>query len=302
MRGVMANNKEKMKSITDYKNNDELRRKFNNFTQEIFGFDFEAWYQKGFWDDRYICHSFLEDGQIISNVSTTRFELLIHGKKFNTLQIGTVMTKNEFRGKGLGVTLIKNVIDQYESECDFFYLFGHKNVWEYYKKQHFIPIHEFYYSSEVKNGCRKTTHLRRLDLSNNTDLETIIRLTEKRVPVSSTFGVLNDTSIFLFYCLYEFSQNLLYADTKDCLLVFTVENQDLHLYDVLCESELSFTEITDLLNSEDIEIKRIVFHYTPSYSDINIEPTGIKSGDKMFFKGNRSILPLKFTYPKIAHT
>ncbi len=58
-----------MKSITDYKKNDELRRQFNNFTREIFGFDFEDWYQKGFWDDRYVCHSFLEDGQIISNVS-----------------------------------------------------------------------------------------------------------------------------------------------------------------------------------------------------------------------------------------
>ena len=141
-----------MKQISAYKNNDDLRGKFNNITREVFGFDFEDWYQRGFWDDRYICHSFLEEGQIISNVSTSKFELFINGRVFNAIQIGTVMTKEEFRGKGLAVELTKTVIDKYRSEFDFFYLFAHNKVWDYYKKQGFIPIDEYSYSIEINNA------------------------------------------------------------------------------------------------------------------------------------------------------
>lgn len=293
---------EKMQLVVDYKRDNEMRGKFNDLTQEVFGFDFEDWYQRGFWDDRYVCHSFLKNGKLVSNVSATRFELLINGKRFNAIQIGTVMTKNEFRGKGLGVELTKHVIEKYGSGNDFFYLFGHKGVWDYYKKQDFMSVHEFCYSVEAKGGGGSAERLKQLNLSNNKDLETIIRLTKSRAPVSKTFGVLNDTSIFLFYCLYDFQKNLFYSEKKDCLLVFSLDNQALHLHDILCESELNFAEISGLLKSENIDFKEIIFHYTPNYPDLEIKPTEIDTGDRMFFKGDSSILPLKFKYPKIAHT
>jgi predicted N-acetyltransferase YhbS len=293
----------KLELISDYKNNNELRGKFNNLTQEIFGFDFENWYQRGFWDNRYVCHSFFKDGQILSNISTTPFELIINGKEFNAIQIGTVMTKTEFRGKGLGIELMKTVIDKYKSEFDFFYLFGHNKVWEYYKKHDFIPIKKYSYSIELKRAAKSGKQLRKLDLSSKQDLETIIRLTKKRVPVSKSFGVLNDTSVFLFYCLYDYSENLFYCEAKDCLLVFTInKSKVVHLYDVLCETELSFAEINNLIRSEQNDIIRIEFHYTPDYSDITIKPTEIETEDKMFLNGDCSVLPENFRYPDIAHT
>jgi len=140
-------------------------------------------------------------------------------------------------------------------------------------------------------------------MSNKNDLQTIIRLTKNRKPVSKTFGILNNTSIFLFYALTDYYDNLFYSDSKDCLLVFT-ENKDrvVHLYDVLSESELNFAEITALICSEIHELKKIIFHYTPDYADIVIKPTAMDSNDRMFFKGDPAILPLKFLYPKIGIT
>jgi hypothetical protein len=229
--------------------------------------------------------------------------LITNGKKINAIQIGTVMTKKEFRGKGLAVELTNRVMDKYRSEFDFFYLFGHKKVWDYYIKQDFIPINECSYSIELKNSFNSSEQLRKLDLSNNKDLDIIIRLTKKRVPLSKIIGVINDTSIFLFYCLYDYYNNLIYSDTKDCLLVFTIcKYKVVHLFYVLCEAKLNFADITNLISSEENDIKRIEFHYTPNYSDITIEPTEIELDDKMFFKGDHSILPTKFKYPKIAHT
>lgn len=133
----------KMEQISDYKKDNELRGKFNNLAREVFGFDFEEWYQKGFWDDSYVCHSFFKDGQILSNVSTSTFELVINDRFFNAIQIGTVMIKKEFRGKGLAVELTKRMIDEYGSDFKIFYLFAHDKVWNYYKKQGFIPINEY---------------------------------------------------------------------------------------------------------------------------------------------------------------
>jgi predicted N-acetyltransferase YhbS len=289
--------------ISDYKNDNELRSKFNNLTNEVFGFDFEKWYQRGFWDDRYVSNSIFDDGTIISNVSTTEFELIINGKQFNAIQIGTVMTKKEFRGKRLAVELTNKVIEKYTPEYDFFFLFGHKDVWDYYPKQNFIPINECTYSIEINHSINSNEQVRKLDLSNNEDLEIIIRLTKNRVPVSKTFGVVNDTSIFLFYCLYDYSNNLFYSSAKDCLLVFTVSNDKIvHLYDVLCEVELNFSDIANLISSEANDINRIEFHFTPDYPDISVDPIETELNDKMFFKGDTSLLPTQFKYPKIAHT
>jgi len=33
----------------DYKNNEELRKSFNDLATLVFGLSFEDWYQKGYW-------------------------------------------------------------------------------------------------------------------------------------------------------------------------------------------------------------------------------------------------------------
>lgn len=32
----------------------KIRKSFNHLAKQSFGFDFEAWYQLGFWNDKYI--------------------------------------------------------------------------------------------------------------------------------------------------------------------------------------------------------------------------------------------------------
>jgi ribosomal protein S18 acetylase RimI-like enzyme len=277
---------EKMKLISDYKHNDELRGRFNHLAREVFGFDFEEWYQKGFWDSRYVCHSFLEEDQIVSSVSTSLFKVFLNGKMFNAIQIGTVMTKKEFRGKRLGVILTSKVIEEYGLETDFFYLFAHNKVWDYYQKQGFVPVNQFMYSLDIKNRCSPGEPLRKLDLSDPKDFETIIRLSKKRNPVSKTLGILDDTSVFLFYCLNAYRDHLFYSDSMDCLLVFT-ESMDkvVHLFDVLCAFELGFTDIMPLICSINSDAERVIFHFRPDFLNLTEEPAAMESKEKLFFKG-----------------
>ena len=289
--------------ISDYKHQHALRAAFNQLTQEVFGFDCEEFYQRGFWDDRYVCHSFVADGHIVSNVSTTTFELVINGTQYHAIQFGTVMTHHAFRGQGLGVELMRHVIERYRPTCDFFYLFAHQQVLGYYAKQQFIPVEERSYSIDIDAARKARQPLRRLDLSNDADIDIIRRLTHIRLPVSKTVGVVHATSIFLFCALNTYADRLFYADDLDCLLVFTGnENGVIDLYDVLCESELRFADILSLMCAEVNMVKKIIFHYTPTYSDITVKPDKSESHDRMFFQGDRTILPVTFLYPAIAHT
>lgn len=40
--------------IKDYKSNDLYRKSYNSLTKKIYGFDFEQWFQTGYWGNGYI--------------------------------------------------------------------------------------------------------------------------------------------------------------------------------------------------------------------------------------------------------
>ncbi|WP_083205196.1 hypothetical protein [Bacillus sp. FJAT-27264] len=65
--------------VSDYKDNKAYRDSFNKLTTLAFDINFEVWYQKGFWDDRYICYSFLRDSEVIANVSVSKMDVVING-------------------------------------------------------------------------------------------------------------------------------------------------------------------------------------------------------------------------------
>ena len=49
-----------MKLITNYMLDEDLRHKLNALTQKTFGFDFEAWVTKGYFEGDYIPFSYIE--------------------------------------------------------------------------------------------------------------------------------------------------------------------------------------------------------------------------------------------------
>ncbi|WP_053335622.1 GNAT family N-acetyltransferase [Salinispira pacifica] len=120
-----------MKYIYNYKDNQVLRRSFDDLCRRTFGISFERWYEKGLWGDSYVCHSIQDGDRIVANVSVTSMQLAgDHGLRTLT-QIGTVMTDPEYRGKGLAAELMNRVIGQYENESEAFYLFANDTVLDF---------------------------------------------------------------------------------------------------------------------------------------------------------------------------
>ncbi|PGM56126.1 hypothetical protein [Bacillus sp. AFS053548] len=74
--------------ISDYKHISMYRNSFIKLAKQTFGIDFNDWYEKGFWTDRYVCYSYVKEDLVIANASINKMKV----QEYNAIQIGTVMT------------------------------------------------------------------------------------------------------------------------------------------------------------------------------------------------------------------
>jgi len=117
--------------VSDYKFNETSRESFNELAKLVFGIDFKKWYEKGCWNDNYICYSFADGDQIIANASISKMTIVSNGKEYHAIQVGTVMTHPDYRNQGLSKKLMDHIIEQYEKEYDFIYLFANDSVLDF---------------------------------------------------------------------------------------------------------------------------------------------------------------------------
>src|SRR6185437_7822671 len=112
----------KLTFISDYKKNDSYRRSFNQLACATFGLDFESWYQYGFWNDQYICHSYVDEGRVVANVSTLQTQLMINNERKEAVQLVTGMTHSAYRKQGLMGALVKKLVHLHEKQSDCLYI------------------------------------------------------------------------------------------------------------------------------------------------------------------------------------
>lgn len=286
----------------DYKNLDEYRASFNRLSKLVFGIDFEAWYQKGAWGDRYICHSIVADDQIIANVSVSKMDLVINGESKSALQIGTVMTHPEHRGKGLSRQLMEYVLETYEGTCDLLFLFANSTVLEFYPKFGFtaLPEHQFYLNIAVQPEGEPIL-LEKLDVLKEKHWDLIKQMLSSRRPISKHVGVTNSEGLFQFYALNIFHECLYYSRTDDAIIVFEHEGDLLHLYEVISDKQVNMETLVSRITTK--QTRKVRFHFTPDQllNKAYVEPYGEHEG-VLFIRPLSDLgkLPL-FCIPTLAH-
>ncbi|WIV17228.1 GNAT family N-acetyltransferase [Paenibacillus polygoni] len=291
-----------MINSNDYRNHDGYRGSFNRLSKLVFGIEFEAWYQKGAWDDRYICHSFIADDEVIANVSVSKMSLVINGESIRALQIGTVMTHPEHRGKGLSKQLMEHVLDTYEDTCDLFFLFANRTVLEFYPKFGFAPFPEHQFHLNIPDEPQANIiSLDKLDVSREEHWNLIKKKISSRNPISKHFGVTNTEGLFQFYALNVYPECLYYSHTDDAIIVFEHEGDLMHLYDIVSDKEVDVEALVSRITTE--QTRQIRFHFTPDQiiEKVYTEPFG-KNEDVLFIKSLSDLGKLPaFCIPKLAH-
>lgn len=127
--------------VTDYRDDAELRGQFDELTREVFeGFSLEPWYQSGYWDDTYVCHSLLDrvTREMVANVSVSRLAMRVQGRELLGFQVGTVATRKSFRGRGLSRLLFRKVLHLVGPRPLF--LFANESVLDFYPKFGFRQV------------------------------------------------------------------------------------------------------------------------------------------------------------------
>ena len=285
--------------LTDYKHNSTYRLSFNELAQHVFGIDFELWYQKGLWNERYVCYSYAVGNRIVANVSANLMDLVIRGEKKPAIQIGTVMTHPDYRGKGLAADLLNRVIEFYEKNYDLFYLFANETVLDFYPKFGFRLLQEYRYLMKVNPNLSVSPQPpgRKLDISKDEDFRLIKRLAGMRLPVSRVFCAEYTQSLLLWYCLNIFPNDLYYWKDYDLLLLATFEDETLHIHDLICPQPIDFQALLPRFLRKGI--KKVEFHFTPD--QLNIKPqTELLAPQELFIRTNNWPLENAFKYPTTA--
>lgn len=282
--------------IKGYKDDENYRNSFNELAQQIFGINFEQWYQDGYWTERYQPFSYLDDGKVIANVSVNILDLVINGEEKRALQIGTVMTHPDYRNRGLSANLMNKVLEKYEGKYDIIYLFANHSVLDFYPKFGFKAVDEHQFTMDFTGSKSSGEEGRQLSGSNKNDLQFIYNFVSERVPVSHIFGTSNAAELVMFYCVFAFSEDIYYLEKEDVIVLCEQEEDQLHLFDVISKGDIDFEGILNKVAGEGTN--KIVFHFTPDEKKLPLIKEKYHGSEVLYVKAtDELVLPKYFKHP-----
>lgn len=289
--------------IYDYKQNEKYKESFNELAKQVFDLDFKNWYDRGCWNDYYICYSYVDKDRVIANVSVNKMHVIFNGKEYKAIQLGTVMTHPDYRQQGLAAKLTNHVIEKYEKDYDFIYLFANETVLDFYPKFGFVQVQESSFSlntSDLIGETVKAPPLRKLDVNNQVDFELMEKIATERTAVSSILGVKNNGDLLMFYFIIAFNDAAYYIEEEETIVIFEQEGDELHIYDVISRKKVNLEAVLNRIVPSDS--KKIIFHFTPD-SDLKGIQTEliIDSDDQLFIRPLvKNELP-PFLFPLTSH-
>lgn len=276
---------EQFQFVKDYKHDDALRTSFCRLASETFDIDFTEWYERGYWNERYIPFSYAWEGRIIANVSVSLLELVVDGVNRKAIQIGTVMTHPEFRKRGLSASLMEKVLTEYKGQYETMYLFANETVLDFYPKFGFQPVEERLFSMAVAPGLNgqssggeplRPEGIRRLDMGKPEDAEMLQQWASERVPVSRRFGTAMAGGVLMFYALTAFREDIYYLQDEQVIAIWQKDGAHMELFDVISRSEVDLTDLVAKLAGQDTE--RTTFHFTPDLPEALLTEAPLNDG------------------------
>ncbi|SDB22434.1 Acetyltransferase (GNAT) domain-containing protein [Pseudobutyrivibrio sp. YE44] len=258
----------------NYRNDERLRASFNRLAEKTFGLNFENWYQNGFWKDNYIPYSVVIDGEVVSNVSVNACNMNYKGKTVKLIQLGTIMTDADHRGKGYARMLMEEIMKDYEGNVDGIYLFANDSVLEFYPKFGFKEAMEYQYTKDVtiSSDCKAE----QVPLKDNNDFDRIVEILDKTSQNAKLYMVGN-TGLYMFYLSQFMNENLFYISDCDSYAIAEIEDDTLILHTIIGDGA-----IDDVIAAFGSKVKKVVLCFTPKNVS-GFEKSELHEEDTTFF-------------------
>lgn len=283
--------------VTDYSKNDALRRSLNELTEKIFCFNFEEWYNNGFWGEKFIPHSLFDGEKVIAHVSVNLMDFNMDGTKKHYIQLGTVMTDKEYRGQGLSRYLIERIIAEYKDKVDGIYLFGNDRVINFYPR--------FGFTSSIEYECSKRVNITndniKLELINMGDKTSRLRFLETlKNSVSNEIFSMDNFGLAAFWTTGPMSNQVYYYADEDAYIVADIKKEEVFIHQIISANKVDLEEVIRLFDSS---IKKVTLGFTP-YDAGGYDIKELHEEDCTFFylgKDLENIEKKRLMFPRLSH-
>lgn len=286
----------------EYQTDEKKRFEFNDMTEKEWGFDFENFYQSGYWKNNCSIYSIFYKEEIVSHTTVTLFEVMVASEKKVWAQIGTVMTKERFRKQGLSRYLMQRIQQDFNEKIDGMFLFANDSVLDFYPKFGFIPVKEFQAGRKV-NYKKSSFQAKQLDMDHENNRKLLETYIEKALP--NSFFNLKNCDLIFFYCYaypyFGFKETVFHIESLDTIAIAQIEENVLFLLNVFQLRNVQMNDIIQALSNPDIT--EVMYGFTPQDKEVIFTP--YKEEDltlfvskelENFFKKNQLMIPL------LAHT
>ncbi|MGF7142324.1 GNAT superfamily N-acetyltransferase [Anaerotaenia torta] len=279
--------------ISGYQEIPEYRTGMSQLAEKVFGLEFETWYSLGYWTHRYCPYSLVRNNRIVANVSVNPMEFAVEGKRYRTLQIGTVMTDPDYRNKGLSRVLLECVLAEHKGKYDLIYLYANSSVREFYPRFGFEKTEEYIYS---KTCTRKSGyHFRKLDGRSPENQKLLLRLLQNNVP-SAKYTLVDNPYLPMFYLTSFLAECIYYCEKLDLAAVVEYEKESMTVNEIFSTREFSLEEVISCLLDQ--PERKVTLGFTP-LDTASFQCELLDTEDTFFVMGNNFIQ--KGGLPVLSH-
>ena len=264
--------------VKNFRDDDALRKSFNQLTEQTFGFSFEDWYKDGWWSDGYIPYSLKHEGEIVANVSISRMTFDIENQRKSGIQIGTVMTDEKYRNKGLSRLLMELVMKDWQDQADFIYLFANDSVLDFYPKFNFHATKQCQHRRQIKTQGSQSD-MRKLNVDESADVKLLLDTIAQNQTMSKI--TMRDNAALIMFYLTSFKRDCIhYFEKSNAIAIAATEENTLYLDEVFCQDTVVLNEIIDALCDENV--RQVVLGFTPK-DDAGFSKQLVSGADTLFF-------------------
>lgn len=283
--------------LNGYMDNTQYRHALNEMTQNIFHFSFEDWYKAGYFEGEYIPYSYFENGKIIANASANIMKIVQNNAEKLYIQIGTVMTRPQYRNRGLAAELISKIIRDYQAIADGFYLFANLNALGFYERQGFQRLDQWRYKQYIINSEIIPEHF---VCAGEKDMERYKQLLRNGV-LNTRLDQKNRASLQLFYT--GKLENVYYYRKLDCFTVMHTQDRTLYLDSVISSAKIPLAEV---LKHIAFPYNTVILGFTPEADDAEAyiaEQYDGESNYRFYYLGKslEAIAEDKLFFPVMTH-
>ncbi len=284
---------------------DEKRRaSYDLLAQKTFDISFEKWYQDGYWTEKNCPYTLFDGETAAANLSVNRMTVEKGGKAHSCIQIGTVMTDEDYRDQGLMRFLMETVLENIEPSCEMVFLFANRTVLDFYPRFHFQRVGQYRYfwkpektEALVKRDSRK----RRLHMECEQDVRLLQACYEKKNPFSQ-LQVTGNFGLLMFYCGSFMKDCVWYLEEEDAVIIAETDQDVLHCYEIYCAPGRTLADLLGCMMNE--KTNRVVLEFTPADTEgLEVSPAD-DDDDALFVWSGRDDLfsDGRFFFPSLFHT